>query len=315
MIRVLQLTKKGYYRWIDGSTGYPIPKPTLGQLKKDSIGRPRDDSAKSRMVPMEAIAPTRKYEPEPIIESTRVFRLTDKENKKGFWYWKETGRRAPKPGLNDVKYTETGQIRDDVKGRVPKWAIRKDVIKPSIETVKTKPKVLAPELPKKSAKTDDRFMFPEVRTGTYPELEPTKFTNYSHGNRSDGSDLESVFAEAFTNHLNKGPFEPSDVGIYKHGVQIRMDKRLSVSEQRDIQQYLGKFPGTSVQFVEEQRVTTFLIIWGDNDEPQYAKQVFDQLHERKKIMQNVLTYFDEFGEYYDWWAFWDTADEMYEFGH
>ena len=94
-----------------------------------------------------------------------------------------------------------------------------------------------------------------------------------------------------------------------------MDRRLSQTEQRDITRYLGNFPGTSIQYIEEERVTTFLVVWGDNEEPEFARDIFRQLEQKKQQVRNLLEYFDEYGDYYDWWCWFDTADELYEYGH
>jgi hypothetical protein len=230
---------------------------------------------------------------------------------RGVWKWAETGRFAPKPGINDIRYDKLDRPMDDKGRRLPRGAIRADILEPD-PVSRRKRRVEAPELAPKSAKTDEDYRSPKWSTTQAPEIERDKITNYSHGNRSNGWDVDTVFLEAFANHVAKGPFEPGDVNIFRYGTQIRMNKRLSTSNRRSIREYLGKFEGVSVRFIREDRVDTFQIVFGSNTIPSLVRDVFMDLKQKRRVITGLLDFFDEEGWYYDWYAFFDTEDDLYD---
>jgi hypothetical protein len=307
MIRVFSRDKNGRYRWFDRETGYPVHAPFESEVRKDAIGRPIDDEGTN--VPYGSIASEPVSKP-PVIGQTRIH-VYDSLGRSQ-WKWRETNRFAPKPGMSDIKYDKSGRPRDDAGKPIPRTSYKHDIIEPAPET-KVKRRTFAAELPTKSAKTDDSFRYPLPKTGEMPDIEPGKYSNYSHGNRSNGYNLDTVFAEAFTGHIAKGPFEIGDIDIYRYGAQIRLDRRLSSQDEQNIKEYLGKFPDTSVRFIQEQRVTTFQIVWGDNEKGQLVRDVFMELKQRKQILQDLLDWFDTEGDYYDWYAWFDTEEQLYEY--
>jgi len=278
MIRVFRRNKHGHGFWYNRETGHRIGKPFIDEIRTDAIGRPIDDTG--RLVPFSSLVSRPRYSAEPV-ERTRVHFYDKKGHSR--WRWKETGRLAPKPGMADIRYDSAGRPRDDTGKPIPRKSYRHDILEPGPITEK-KRRTVVEQLP----------------------------TITSHGNRSDGNDLDNVFAEAISGHVAKGPFGLSDIDIYNYGVHIRMDRRLSSDEQRNIREYLGNFEDVKLQFIQEQRVTSFRIIWGDKFEPVLIRDVFMEMKTRKRQLNELLTYFDIDNDYYDWFAFWDTEEGIYE---
>jgi hypothetical protein len=236
----------------------------------------------------------------------------------------KTKTRAVKKSKTIVKRKKTYKVSK----RTRKSKVKTKKIKARTkltEEIKTVPEILPefepellPEVPIYEIEAGSPEMFSE--TGI-PESKD-HFQNSSHASRKGIADItiagtsrvSDIFEKAFTNALNKGPFEFDEVNIYRYGIIVRPKAAGEIPDdvKEHISQELSDIPGSAVHIVDEKGTYSLRINIGSAKESTNAQTASETLHEYSDKLARIYEYIEDIFGDTDWFTFWDTEDSMYE---
>lgn len=145
------------------------------------------------------------------------------------------------------------------------------------------------------------------------KLPGERFTYSSNGNRREPTKVSEVFEKFFVNYVNKTPFEPDEVTIYRYGIHIR--PRIGVWNEHvedDLKRVLQDYPGSSMHVVDEGSTFSVRINLGSKTRDVLAGDASDDLEKQQRMIEEL--YATVANEYKDtkveWWTFFETDQEL-----